>query len=78
MAHGDEVCPLGLCRLETVCPHAPCLECMARLKEHMLGELEVLERQSHAAGGKGDTKGQTVLGRLLDSLAGLIERPRIA
>ncbi len=43
----------------------------------MLAELGVLERQEKIAAGRMDTDGQKALGKLLDSLAGLVENPPV-
>lgn len=43
------ICPLGFASFTEDCPHAPCVECMGRLKDHMLEELAVMERQAKIA-----------------------------
>jgi hypothetical protein len=71
---GVNVCPLGLCRTEEVCPNAPCVECMHRLGEHMLEEVSIIEQQKRAAHMRGDPVAQEQLSKLIDSLGALFRR----
>ena len=48
-SEGAGVCPLGLCTTESVCPNAPCLDCMRRLGDHMIEEIKVLQVQARVA-----------------------------
>ena len=48
-SEGAGVCPLGLCTTESVCPNAPCLDCMRRLGDHMIEEIKVLQAQARVA-----------------------------
>ena len=62
------VCPLGLCRFEEVCPNAPCIDCMHALGAHMIEEARLMEKQIDVARRKGDQKSVGILTRLFASL----------
>lgn len=64
----SHICPLGLCRTEEDCPNAPCVECMRRLGEHILEEINVIQRQALVAKAKGDYTPMSTLQELLKSM----------
>lgn len=65
-----EICPMGFANFEQDCPNAPCIECMGRLKDHMLEELGVMERQSKIAKAKEDQPSATLIDRLILAFRG--------
>lgn len=48
------VCPLGLCTFEEICPRAPCMECMRALGEHMVAEVGIMAQQIEVARRQGN------------------------
>ena len=66
---GMTICPLGFCTFEQVCPRAPCVDCMRRLRDHMVEELLVLREQAGVAQRSGDTRAYGVLHGLLESVS---------
>ena len=65
-------CPLGLERVEGDCPNAPCIECMRRLGDHMIEEVNLLNRQTNVARILGDRAAMDELHIVMSTLSAAV------
>lgn len=68
------VCPLGYCTFEEICPHAPCIDCMRRLGEHMVEEMKIIGRQADHASSHGDFTAAAMLDTQMEHIGDTLSR----